>query len=327
MKRAEVLNRLGYKVPANKQNRLVILSDIACEADDQFAIAQHLLTPSSDVKAIVAGHFEWRFHAIEKLKPYQGTSMLKSFAEGQKLLELMKIDDVPLLKGSQTMLASPEDCPPSEGADFIVREALREDERPLYIAIQGSLTDLAIAYNREPRIADCLTAIWIGGAQYPEGGDETNLRNDLLAAKVVFASPIPIWQIPINVYANMELSLAELVDRVRPNGEIGAYLCEQMLTLNEWYGRVTAGKRYDFPHGESWSIGDNPTVSVLLQNKSLKCWHIETAPQIGDDGSYTPNPGGKPIRVYDWVDVRMTLEDLYAKLRLCYGENSGVHAE
>ena len=41
-----------------------------------------------------------------------------------------------------------------------------------------------------------------------------------------------------------------------------------------------------------------------------------TAPLIADDMRYLPNPGGKQIRVYDYVDVRFIFEDLYAKLKL-----------
>lgn len=40
--------------------------------------------------------------------------------------------------------------------------------------------------------------------------------------------------------------------------------------------------------------------------------------------TYAPDPGGKMIRVYDAVDPRMILEDLYAKLKLCYGERRKV---
>ena len=46
-------------------------------------------------------------------------------------------------------------------------------------------------------------------------------------------------------------------------------------------------------------------------------FHTETAPLIADDMRYLPNPGGKRIRVYDYVDVRFILEDMFAKLRLC----------
>lgn len=243
--------------------------------------------------------------------------MDQSIEEGKKILGLMGINDVPLLRGSRFELAGEDDLPESEGADLIIEEAMRDSDVPLYIALQGNLTDLAIAYKKEPRIADRLTAVWIGGGGYPSGGDEANIKSDLIASRIVFESPIKLWQIPRTTYMTMEISLAELVDKVKPYGEIGAYLCRQMLELNEYFGQ--APMRIPFPHGESWTLGDNPTISVLLQSESRVCWHTEKAPYIQDDLTYAPNPDGKEIRVYDAVDTRMTLEDFFSKLKLCFG--------
>lgn len=317
MKREEILKNLGFEVAKNKKKRVIVHSDIKCEADDQYAIVHHLLSPSFDVKGIIASHFEWRYDYSERLRKYRGTSMMQSFEEGKKILELMEIDDVPLLEGSKDFLTVGQELPDSPGADFIIEEAMKEDDVPLFIALQGALTDLAIAYKKKPEIAERLTAVWIGGGAYPDGGDEPNTKEDPLAAHIVFESPIPIWQIPASVYPTMEFSLSEVVDKVKPCGKIGEYLCKQMLELNDLYGNMPV--KMDFPHGETWSIGDNPTVGVLLQSAAIKCWHTEKAPNINMDMSYTANPDGKEIRVYDWLDTRMALGDFFSKLRLCYG--------
>lgn len=93
----------------------------------------------------------------------------------------------------------------------------------------GPLTDIASAYLLEPAIAGRLTVIWIGGGRYPAGGPEFNLGNDIHAANVVFSSPIPLWQVPKNVYEMMPVSFAELECRVLPQGVLGKYLFEQLL--------------------------------------------------------------------------------------------------
>ena len=343
MKREEILQRLRFTVPEKKKKRVIVHTDICNEADDPFAIVQHLLTPSEEVEGIIAGHNEWVMGVMAPMMAKQYglsvedfekqvlkragensmvtpryQSMEKSYQEGKKILELMEIDDVPMLRGSVMELQSDkkEDLPESEGADFIIQQAMKEDDRPLYVALLGCLTDLAIAYLKEPKIADKVIAIWIGGGAYPDGGDEFNLKQDIRAARVLFDSPMEIWQIPNSVYATMEFSLAELVDKIAPCGKIGAYLCDEMLTFNEKMGEAPG----DFPHGEIWSIGDNPTISVLLQNASIPCWHMEHAPYINDDYSYTMRQDSKRIRVYDRVDTRLTLSDLFSKLRLCYGK-------
>lgn len=316
MKREEVLKRLGFDVPANRIKRVIVHSDIAAEADDYFAVAHHLLSPTENVVGIIAANFEWRFREDPALKDRRLTSMEESYEEGKKLLSLMGIDDVPIFRGAPDRITDPADLPDSEGSRFIIEEALRESEEPLYIALQGGLTDLAVAYLREPRIAECIAAaIWIGGAPYPDGGAEYNLRQDVYAAQVLFRSPMPIWQIPANAYAGTYLSLAEIVARVKPCGGVGQYLTQKVLQVNHRFDDDP--RRLPFPHGEVWSIGDQPTVTVLLESDWGARYHQMPAPEIREDMSYAPDPEGKYIRVYDEVDKRLTMGDLLAKLELC----------
>lgn len=319
MKRAEILKRLTYSVPANKIKRVIVCSDIAAEADDPFAIVHHLLTPTENVVGIVAGNFEWRYRTIPSLRGQAKQSMEKSYEAGKKLLQLMDIDDVPLYKGAVDYIEDKNNLPINEGSQFIIDEAMRESDEPLYIALQGSLTDLAVAYLLKPEIAERIeAAIWIGGGCYPNGGVESNLQQDVYAAQVLFDSPMKIWQVPVNTYSRMFVSFAELVQKVKPCGEIGKSLVEKMYEVNDWYGQ--APRSITFPHGETWSIGDQPTVSVLLETSSAYGYHMEHSPKINDDMSYSADPDGKLIRVYDTIDNRMTMEDLFAKLYLCYGE-------
>ena len=318
MRREKILSRLGYHVPENRKKRVIVDSDIAAEADDAFALVHHLLTPSEDVVGIIAANFEWRYRTIPKLREYRLQSMEKSYEEGKKLLHLMDIDDVPLYRGAVDYIEDPENLPVNEGSDFIIREAMRETEEPLYIALQGALTDLAVAYLQKPEIAERIeAAIWIGGGAYPGGGRESNLQQDIYAAQVIFASDIQLWQIPVNVYGSMNLTFAELMTKVKRMGTIGDYLCEKMFEVNDWYGNIP--RRMSFPHGETWSIGDQPTVSVLLENEAGQKRHLQKAPKIAEDMTYLPGNGEREIYVYDDIDRRVTMDDLFAKLALCYG--------
>jgi hypothetical protein len=266
-----------------------------------------LLTPSFDVRGIVAAHFESK-------APGSCATMEQSYEELRVLLRAMEIDDVPALRGCVRPLAAQDEALESEGARFIVQEALREDERPLYLAAQGALTDVAAALNLCPAIAERLTVVWIGGGPYPQGRKEFNLKQDLPAARAVFASKAAVWQIPVNAYAQMELTLAELARQVRPCGSAGAYLYGQLERYNAETFR--AGDR--LRTGENWCLGDQPTVSVLLQSSLRGNFHLEKAPCIQDDMTYRADPNGKLIRVYDHIDARMTFEDFFAKLALCY---------
>ncbi len=176
------------------------------------------------------------------------------------------------------------------------------------------MTNIAAALNRAPDIGRHLIVLWNGGGPYPSGRREFNLMQDIHACRRLLASDAQVWQIPQNVYGTLEVTLAELALKVRPCGELGQYLFEQLVAQN----LQDYNPHFLLRTGENWTLGDNTTIAVLLMNAFRGNWHMAAAPIINDDMTYTPNPEGKAIRVYDSIDVRMTLEDLFAKLALAY---------
>lgn len=189
MKRNDWLARMGLQLPPQAQIRVVVCSDVSNEADDPFAVLHHLLTPSFDVRGIVAAHFESK-------APGSRATMEQSYQGLLTLLVETGMEDVPALRGCTAPLADENDAPDSEGVEFLIREALRDDPRPLYVTVLGALTDVAAALNRCPAIADRLTVVWIGGGPYPQGMREFNLTQDLAATRVVFASPAACGKSP-----------------------------------------------------------------------------------------------------------------------------------
>ncbi|SFB58349.1 Inosine-uridine preferring nucleoside hydrolase [Cohnella sp. OV330] len=300
----------SYQVPDAKRVRYLMNTDAKNEADDQYAIVHALLTPQMIHKGMIAAHF--------------GTgrtteSMDESYAEIKHVLSLMgSAGHVPVYKGAAKALPDEQTPVVSEGAEAIIREALSDDSHPLFVVFLGPLTDLASAYLMEPRIADRMTAIWIGGGPYPHGRNEFNLSNDIHAANVVMGSRIPLWQVPQDVYGTMRVSLAELECRVKPYGAIGKYLFEQLVRFNEDPANA-------WPRGEVWGLGDSPAVSLILDDLAFT-FGYETipAPRITPDMHYVHHQTERTIRVYKQVDVRFTLEDMYAKLTLFATQQAGT---
>lgn len=292
-----------FKVPAEKEIRVITDTDVKNEADDPFAVVQTLLSPKFDNVGLIAAHF--------------GTgrgsdTMEQSYRELQKILSLMHMPEETLLyRGAECPLPGTGEPVDSEGARLIIREAMKEDKRPLFVTFLGPLTDIASAYLMEPAIADRLTVIWIGGGQYPVGGPEFNLGNDIHAANVVFSSPIPVWQVPKNVYEMMPVSFAELEYRVQPKGKIGAYLFEQLME----YQMEEGSRKSPFRTGETWVLGDSPAPGLLLYEHRF-CFDWICAPYISADMTYAHTKRNRPIRVYNSVDPRLILEDFYCKLAL-----------
>ena len=292
-----------FQVPSEKHVRVITDTDAKNEADDQFAIVQTLLSPKMENVGFIAAHFGTR---------RTQHSMAESYAELETVFAKMGMPAEGMLyRGAPHALPDAATPVDSEGARLIIREAMKADDRPLFVTFLGPLTDLASACLLEPRIAGRLTAIWIGGGAYPEGGVEFNLSNDIHAANVVFASGLEVWQVPKNVYEMMGVSFAELEMRVRPCGEIGAYLCDQL----EEHAHTEQPRKNPFRAGETWVLGDNPAVGLILyEHRFSYAWRC--APHISPDMTYHHTGRNRPIRVYDAIDSRLVLEDLYAKLWL-----------
>ena len=305
MKRSEILAKIGLDIPRASRIRVLVDTDARNEADDQYAIMHHLLTPMFDVCGIVAAHFEQKAGGTRD-------SMEKSYLEIKKLLSLAQMDDVPFFRGCVSPLKGRNDAPDCEGVRHIIQEARKPGK--LYIAVQGAMTNVAAALNTAPDIAQNVVVLWNGGGPYPEGRPEFNVMQDPDAVRALLESEAEVWQIPQNVYCTLEVTLAELRRRVFPCGELGRYLYEQLVAENH----TEYNPGFLLRSGENWILGDNTTAAVLLMSRFRGNWHPEHAPILPDDLTYRENPDGKLIRIYDSIDVRMTLEDLFCKLELAY---------
>jgi inosine-uridine nucleoside N-ribohydrolase len=297
----------AFTVPDEKVVRVITDTDAKNEGDDQFAIVHALLSPKFENVGFIAAHY-----GIGR----DVDSMERSYQELKQLFSAMDFpSDGMLFRGATHPMGSKTVPVESEGARMIIEEALKDDPRPLYVLFLGPLTDLASAYLMEPRVANRLTAIWIGGGKYPSGSIEFNLGNDIHAANVVLSSSIQVWQVPKNVYEMIPVSFSELQHKVLPCGKIGQYLFEQ---LNA-HAQEDIPRKSGFRSGESWVLGDSPAVGLVLYEERYD-YDWVPAPIIGSDMQYIHTGQNRPIRVYNRIDSRLILEDLFSKLAL-FAEN------
>lgn len=239
---------MPYSVPEEKRVRVIVSTDAANEVDDAYAIVHALLTPQFIMKGIVAAHFKDRVPQ----------SMEKSYDEVMRIVDRCGLSgQVSVLKGAATPLPDENTPVLSAGTELIIREALSDDSRPLYVICGGPLTDVASAYLSKPEIADKLTVIWSGGGPYPENANEFNLRSDVNSVNVIFSSPIMVWQIPSNVYSLVRVGTAEIALKVRPCGNIGKYLFDTLIKFNDDRRNVKG-----WPRGEDWTWGETLLLSV-----------------------------------------------------------------
>lgn len=290
----------NFDIPDYKKIRVIIDTDAACEADDPFAIVQGLLSPKMLVKGIVAEHFN------------ESGSVEKSYEEIKTILNLME-SEVPVFMGQKGKMQ--EDTSVSEGVEFIIEEALKEDEKPLFVLCQGAITNVGEAIRKCPDIKSRMTIVWIGTHGKCFGAPpfrEFNAGNDVTAANFVLESGAKIWLVPSYVYTTINIGIAEIKRRIAPCGKIGQHLYDNLITYNN---SEFAG----WTKGESWSLGDSPAIAIAL---NPDCGHFEytNAPYVLEDTASRKDESRPVIRIYEDVDSRYILEDLIAKLELFAGK-------
>ena len=299
----DFMNRLSFDVPDYKKVRVIIDTDAACEADDPFAIVHALLSPKLIVKGILAEHFNGK-----------GT-VQRSFDEIITILNAINLE-IPVFMGEEFPLDYSQPFGQnvksvSAASDFIINEALKNDEKPLFVLCQGAITNVAAAIMKAPDITKKMTIIWIGthGLQTSAPFREFNAGNDIAGANFVLSSGADIWLVPSDVYCTITVGLAELQKKVLPCGKIGKHLFEQIVDYNN-------SEFASWTQGESWSLGDSPAIAIAI-NPGCGKFIVHNAPFVNGDTSSSFYSELPKIRIYTQIDSRYILEDFFAKLELC----------
>jgi purine nucleosidase len=301
--------------------RVIIDNDFSGDPDGLVQLAHHVLSPSVEIRAIIGSHLK----PGDPFDPSTQTADNAAVA-ARRVLELLgRAGEIPVVAGSNVGMVDVGSPIRSAATDAIIAEAMRTDtDLPLFLACGAGLTEIASAYLLEPRIATRLTLVWIGGPEHqglavpPPGahGPEYNLAIDIPAARVIFDSFMPIWQVPRDAYRQTLFSWAELLRDVRPHGAIGAHLYDALAQV-----AATAAALGE-PLGETYALGDSPLVLLTALQSSFQAdpssseYVIRVVPRICADGSYDviPRQGPRPMRVYTRLDLRLLFSDFTAKL-------------
>ncbi|MBP7902155.1 MAG: nucleoside hydrolase [Spirochaetes bacterium] len=311
----------SVKYSVKPRMRVILCNDFGGDPDGMIQLAHHILSPSVEIRAIIGSFF------TEDSLNNTDSSAEASCSAVRSLLEKMNLSgNFNLLKGSNEPMKDTKTPVLSEGAEFIAKEALRNDsDLPLFILCGASLTDLASACLINPEIESNFTAVWIGGAEFSETARkisvcpelEYNMGIDIISAQYVFnCSNINLWQVPRDVYRQVMVSYSEIQQRIRNAGELGEYLSGLIEKFIIYI--YSCGKNL----GETYIMGDSPLVllsalqSAFDPDTSSSAFIETPAPQIDNDGKYILNPEGRIIRVYQSIDTRLLMEDFYCKLQM-----------
>ncbi|WP_298394299.1 nucleoside hydrolase [Sphingobium sp.] len=304
--------------------RTIIDNDFGGDPDGLFQLAHHALSPSVEIPLVISSHLHPNESWIGDKQVAAGGAR-----EANALLDLLALSRRPtVIAGAEAAIAGRSQWKPSAATAAIVREAMRSDTTmPLYYCAGASLTELALAWLVEPRIASRMILVWIGGGEYPgvatpaagAATAEYNLTIDTIAAQIIFnESDFDIWQVPRDAYRQLLFSNAELAE-VGAAGKVGAYLNERVMRIPALLDRKSNGKMPGL--GETYIMGDSPLVTLTALQSSFQPdpsssdYVLTPCPRITDDGLYQDHSAGRRIRVYRRIDVRLTFADMIAKFR------------
>lgn len=279
--------------------RLLVDNDWAGDPDGLVALAHHLLSPSDEVIGVTSSSLSPEFG------PAEGTASRGEELARELISRVVQDRDIPVAAGAD----APFDGSGREtaAARLIVDTALDAFFDPAFGAAStggerltlvcgGPLTNVADALRLEPRIADRIDLLWVGGTLEAAvlGDDfEYNRDCDRAAAEFVLtAVGLHVTRFPAETYRQLAISVAELEYRLTSSGDLGRWLWERY-------------ERLPLPEGLSidpvWPLGDSAPLAVTALRHSRARFRDGVAPGH---------------RVCTDLDHRLIIEDFFARLHL-----------
>lgn len=288
------MTAVNRRIPVTPTSRVIVDNDFAGDPDGLFALAHHLLTDAALVRAVTCTSI-----AMEGM-PYPTGDPARDVA--RELVRRLGVAEPPISADVQVPFA--ELTSPTDGARIILEESRGDDPLPLFVACGGPLTNVASALREDPSLADRMKLVWIGGGDHPDGAWEYNLMLDVAAARFVFnESTVGITQVPMRVYRQCLMSIAELERGLHAAGEFGAWLHSCFSDPPE-FAKI----------GAIWPMGDSPPVLITTGATESSSHRQTSVPWIEEDGTYGVHPQPRGMTLYDTIDTRLMFADFFARL-------------
>lgn len=240
-------------VPANAKIPMILSTDVGNEIDDQWAVVYTLANPALDVLGIISAHAP----TLPDPSAHYTYRVLVDVVENHMRMAVHP----PLFEGSSLPLENDTSPRANAGVDFIVDASknFSKDNRLSVLTI-GAATDVASAILEDPTIVDRIRVVAMGFRDWPDGGEEFNVANDVKAWQVILRSRVPVVIGSGKVCeATLALTPAQARDLIAARGPIGAWLWSE---YQEWYYRVVKPLRKN-DLSKPWVIWDTITLAYV----------------------------------------------------------------
>ena len=292
--------RLKQLEPPRGKIRMVLDTDTYNEVDDQFALSYACLSKDKiQLEAVYAAPFKNN----RSENPADG--MEKSYQEIIRLLKMLgRPNEGFAFRGSDNYLKNISAPLKSEASADLVKKALASTpDDPLYVVAVGCITNVASALLTEPSIIRNIVVVWLGGndLNWPTQ-NEFNLRQDILAARVVLNSGVPLLIMPCKpVVSHFHTTIPELEYFLKDKNQLSDYLLK---TVTEYSG----GKK-------AWSkvIWDVTAVAVLV-NPSWFQTNLFHSPVLTEQVTYSMDYTRHFVKIATSLNRDAVFLDLFEKL-------------
>lgn len=181
----------SLKTHENSKLKILIDTDANNELDDQHAMAYAFL--NQEIFNVVG---------ITVNNTRNGYGIQGQYDEAERIVQLFDLENkVPLFMGADKSYAEIAPAIQQNNFDgqaavnFIISEALKMKDEKLILVPIGKLTNIALAFLKEPKIIEKVRVVWLG-SNYPNPG-EYNLVNDTTAVNPVIESGVELEMVTV----------------------------------------------------------------------------------------------------------------------------------
>jgi len=291
-------------------------TDANNELDDQHALAYLLL---NDQTFNVLG--------ITVNATYNGGEIDEHMKEAQRVVDLVGWKDkVRVIKGANGDFEeiraqfNQEEFDGSEAVDFIIQEAMKKRKETLVLLPVGKLTNVALALEKEPRIAKKVRIVWLG-ANYP-GPGEYNLDNDIASMNYILNTDVPFEMVTVrygessgtaavkakrqNIYIRMP-GMGPVVDEAITGRHGGAFTCFGDYSV-DLFRHIT-----DLEDGCFRSLFDMAAVAIVKDPSWAEASEIPS-PLYVDNNWVEQSGNSRMITVWENFNAYAIMTDFYSTL-------------
>ena len=203
--------------------------------------------------------------------------------------------DGPVLEKPKIKLQS------KEAIEFIIETILSYPKDEITLCTLGPLTNIGLAFQREPRIKTLIKEIIMMGGGFFEGGNitpaaEFNIYVDPEAAAEVLVSVIPITMLPLDV-THKALTSRSRIESFRKIGNKAGIATAEMLDFFERFDVEKYGS-------EGGPLHDPNVIVYLLRPEFYEGKYVNVEIELGSDLT-------RGMTVVDWWNVTTRKKNVY----------------